>query len=160
MIVRDPITVCLLGVPTAFARMRLGRTGIHFVPTEQRNVAAALRMAAAEAMRSAAAAVLDEPLSLDLLAEFPVPASWSKRRQNLAILGQIRPAKKPDVDNCVKLATDALNGIVYRDDALIVELRARKIYGVQPKLVCTVAPIFVAEMRRELPGELPLVVAA
>jgi len=154
---RDPITVSLLGVPTPFARMRLSRGGIHYVPPEQRNAAAALRIAAAEAMRHGGHAVLDEALSLTLLAEFPVPGSWSKKRRNLAILGEIRPGGRPDIDNLYKLAADAMSGIVYRDDALIVECRLRKVYGVQPKLVVTVAPIAAAEQR---PGELPLVVAA
>jgi len=154
---RDPITISLLGTPTPFARMRLSRNGAHFVPAEQRNAAAALRLAAAQAMHHGGHAVLDEALSLHLLAEFPVPASWSKKKRNRAIVGEIRPAGRPDIDNLYKLAADAFSGVVYRDDALIVECWLRKVYGVQPKLVVTVAPIAAAEHR---PGELPLVVAA
>ncbi len=170
---RDPITISLLGVPTPFARMRLSRGGIHYVPPEQRNAAAALRIAAAEAMHHGGHAVLDEPLSLTLLAEFPVPASWSKKRRNLAILGQIRPGGRPDLSNVLKLAEDAFNGVVYRDDSLLVEVWCRKIFGVQPKLVCTISPIFAAakasatpplthpppragEDKKQRPGELPL----
>jgi len=146
--------------------MRLSRGGIHYVPAEQRNAAALLKLAAGQAMRDAGAAVLDEPLSLTLLAEFPVPASWSKKRRNLAILGQIRPAGRPDIDNLYKLAADAMSGVVYRDDALIVECWLRKVYGVQPKLVCTVAPIFAPiavkprANAKSRPGELPLMVPA
>jgi Holliday junction resolvase RusA-like endonuclease len=159
---RDPITVSLLGTPVPFARMRLSRGGTHYVPPEQRNAAAALRLAAAEAMHHGGHAVLDEPLSLHLLAEFPVPASWSKKKRARAILGEIRPAGRPDIDNLYKLAADAMNGVVYRDDALIVECWLRKIYGVQPKLVCTVAPIFAPTAVKPRanaaprPGELPL----
>jgi Holliday junction resolvase RusA-like endonuclease len=36
---------------------------------------------------------------------------------------------------------DAFNGVVFRDDALIVTLCCRKIYGLQPKLVVTVSPL-------------------
>jgi Holliday junction resolvase RusA-like endonuclease len=86
--------------------------------------------------------VLDEPVSVELLAELPIPASWSKKRRNLAILGLIRPGTRPDLDNLFKLAADAmLNGVVVRNDTLVVEIRARKIYGLQPKLVVTVRPV-------------------
>ena len=36
---------------------------------------------------------------------------------------------KPDVDNLVKFYMDAMNGIFYFDDAQIVSLHARKVYG-------------------------------
>ena len=52
----------------------------------------------------------------------------------------IRPGIKPDFDNIAKLVGDALNGLVWTDDKLIVEARVRKIYGLQPKIVLTVWP--------------------
>ena len=36
---------------------------------------------------------------------------------------------KPDTDNLVKFYMDAMNGIFYVDDAQIVSLHARKVYG-------------------------------
>lgn len=147
-----PLTVVLLGVPTPFARMRLGR-GHHFVPPHQRNAAAALRLAAEQAMRECGAVMFDEPVRMELLAEFPIPQSWSKKKRNAAILGLHSPGK-PDIDNVYKLAADALTSVVYRDDCLVTELRARKIYGVQPKLVVTIMPILRPA------AELPLAEAA
>jgi len=151
----QPVTVVLLGEPTPFARMRIAaRTGAHFVPAPQRNAMAALRIEAANTMREMGAAVLDEPVSVTLLAELPIPASWSKKRRNLAILGIIRPGTRPDIDNVYKLAADAmLNGIVVTNDALVVDVHMTKRYGLQPKLVVTVAPLPRA-------GELPLEAAA
>lgn len=35
----------------------------------------------------------------------------------------------PDLDNMTKLVLDGLNGILYRDDSQVVDLRARKIYA-------------------------------
>jgi Holliday junction resolvase RusA-like endonuclease len=137
----DPITIVLMGEPVPFARMRLSRsTGGHYIPTEQRNAMAALKIAAGNAMRQQGGTLFDEPVTLDLLAEFPIPGSWSKKKQAAALLGAVRPGKRPDIDNLYKLAADALNSVVFRDDALIVEIRARKIYGNQPKLVITVQP--------------------
>jgi Holliday junction resolvase RusA-like endonuclease len=142
-----PITVSLLGIPCAFARMRIAaRTGAHFVPAPQRNAMAALRIEAANTMLHMGAAVLDEPVSVELLAELPIPASWSKKRRDLAILGLIRPGTRPDLDNLFKLAADAmLNGVVVRNDTLVVEIHAWKRYGLQPKLVVTVRPITAAQ---------------
>lgn len=156
MTARDPVTVVLLGEPVAFARMRLSKRGIHYTPAEQRNTMAALRLSAQAAMEHAGAAVFDEPLSLTLLAEHRIPYTWSKKKQTRALLGEIRPAKKPDIDNLYKLAADACSGVVYRDDALIVECWLNKIYGIQPKLVVTVMPVSY----RPVPGELPLREAA
>lgn len=135
------ITVRLLGTPVAFARTRIGPRGHLFTPSLQRNATAAMRLAAEGAMREAGATMLDEPLAMDLLAEFLPPASWSKKKQGEALLGIRRPGKKPDIDNLVKLVGDAMTGIVFRDDCLIVELYVRKIYGTQPKIVCTVRPL-------------------
>jgi Holliday junction resolvase RusA-like endonuclease len=105
---------------------------------------AALRIEAANTMRELGATLLDEPLQLELLAEMPIPASWSKKKRNAAILGIVRPTGRPDLDNVYKLMADAFNGVVFRDDALIVTMRCRKIYGLQPKLVVTIRPVTVA----------------
>jgi Holliday junction resolvase RusA-like endonuclease len=142
----EPITVVLLGEPVAFARTRINGTGAHFTPTRQRNTAAALRIEAQQVMLSAnhGVAVFDEPLRMDLTAEFSVPASWSKRKRASALTGATRPDKRPDIDNLYKLAADALNGVVYRDDALIVEARLSKVYSATPKIVITVQPAAAA----------------
>lgn len=42
--------------------------------------------------------------------------------------------KRPDLDNYVKLLKDALNGIFWTDDSLIVELVAKKYYDAIPRI--------------------------
>lgn len=136
-----PVTISLLGEPVPWARAGT-RSGHHYTPTRQRNNAATLQRAAEAAMVETGYPVpLDGPLSLEVFAEIGIPASWSKRKKNAAILGNIHPTGRPDLDNIVKQIKDALTSVVYRDDALICVIRARKRYGVQPKLVITVAPI-------------------
>lgn len=133
----DPVTILLMGEPVAWARTRLGLRHVPFTPKRQRNNAATLRLAAQDVM--AGRAPLDCALRVDLSAEFGIPASWSKKKQAAALTGEIRPTKRPDLSNVIKQVEDAFNGVVYRDDALIVEYgRLRKVYSGSPKLVVTV----------------------
>jgi Holliday junction resolvase RusA-like endonuclease len=138
-----PIRIVLLGEPVAMARARITKNG-NFTPAKQRNTMAALRIEAQRAMHNSnyGLAVFDEPLRMDLRAEFAIPKRMHKQDQPLAMSGNIRPAKRPDIDNLYKLAADALNGVVYRDDALIVEANIRKVYSGEPKIVITVQPVF------------------
>lgn len=140
MAIGDPVTFVVVGEPVPFARMRLGNRGQHFVPAAQRNFAAALQLSAANAMREFKTAMFDEAVTLELLAELPIPASWSKKKQSRALVGEIRPTGRPDLDNLYKLVADALNQVLIRDDSQVVSLRARKRYSVEPKLVVTVRP--------------------
>jgi Holliday junction resolvase RusA-like endonuclease len=55
----------------------------------------------------------------------------SKRNRALALSQASLPAKKPDLDNCIR-CLDALKGIVLVDDALICRLAASKCYSAQP----------------------------
>ena len=73
------------------------------------------------------------PLALLVHSFVPVPPSWSNRNQAQAIVHGILPTSKPDWDNYGKI-TDALNGIVWLDDAQVVDGRVIKRYSAQPAL--------------------------
>lgn len=79
------------------------------------------------------------PVSLTITIAVPVPASWSKKRRADALAGVACPTGKPDLDNCLKLIADALNGIVWRDDAQIVRVECRKHYAETAQTVLQVA---------------------
>lgn len=66
---------------------------------------------------------------VEVIAWMPVPDSWSKRKKSTAIAGDIYPTAKPDGDNILKLALDALNGVAWKDDAAAVDVRCRKKFG-------------------------------
>jgi len=53
--------------------------------------------------------------------------------------GEMRPCKKPDMDNVVKIIADSLNNIAYRDDTQIVDCQIRKFYSNQPRIEVTIA---------------------
>lgn len=116
------------GPPRGKARPRVTKKGIAFTPAETRNYEALLRLHAQQAM--AGRAPLDGPVILEIVALYPIPASWSKRKRAAALCGE-QPLVKPDLDNIAKMA-DALNGVVWVDDAQVVRLIAEKRYSEQP----------------------------
>ena len=73
-----------------------------------------------------------KPVALRIEFGMPIPASWPKYRRTEALQGSLLPAKKPDIDNLVKAALDALNGAAYEDDGQVVTVTATKRYSLQP----------------------------
>ena len=67
-----------------------------------------------------------------------MPARFTKKQKELAEAEILRPTTKPDADNLAKAITDAMNGIVYADDAQIAELVCKKLYGAEPRVMVTV----------------------
>ena len=77
------------------------------------------------------------PIAVRVVANMPIPKSWSKLRQFDARTGKIPHTSKPDFDNILKML-DALNGIVWVDDAQITMGSVEKRYSAQPELVIIV----------------------
>ena len=50
------------------------------------------------------------------------------------INNEIYPTTKPDTDNIVKSILDSLNGIAYKNDKQVVDLRVRKQYAEVPSV--------------------------
>jgi Holliday junction resolvase RusA-like endonuclease len=88
-----------------------------------------------------AGAPLDGPVTVGVEIAVEVPQSWSKRKRADALAGGLWPTSKPDLDNCVKLIADALNGIVWRDDKQIVRMVVGKRYAETAQTVLTVAEV-------------------
>lgn len=76
----------------------------------------------------------DEQLDMRIYAYYGVPKSDSKKKAAQKLSGIIRPAKKPDMDNVMKIVADSLNGIAYRDDTQIVDSMVRKFYSDRPRV--------------------------
>jgi Holliday junction resolvase RusA-like endonuclease len=85
------------------------------------------------------------PLCVTVVAIFPIPESWSKRKKDDARRGMIVPGVRPDWENLAK-TLDALNGVVWIDDKQVVDGRVLKQYGDRPRLSIEVeeyvAPVF------------------
>jgi len=67
-------------------------------------------------------------LRVTIISGYPIPASKPKKQQASMLAGEIRPTKKPDGDNIIKIVCDALNGFAYKDDAQVVEMVLIKRY--------------------------------
>lgn len=60
---------------------------------------------------------------------YPIPESWSSKKKHRALKQELLPQVKPDIDNVIKGVFDALNGIAWKDDNLVVNVEAYKRYG-------------------------------
>ena len=79
--------------------------------------------------------LFDGPLEVCMEFYRPVQASLSRKERDRRLSGVHRPTVKPDLDNYIKSTSDALNGIIWEDDNLIVSLQAEKFYSERPHLV-------------------------
>ena len=121
------------GQPVGKGRPRIGKVGAHarmFTPAKTVNYESTVALFAAQAM--AGRALLTGPVNLQMRVDFPIPASWSIKKQRAAEAGEILPTVKPDSDNIVKAVCDAINGVVWKDDVQVVDLTLKKRYSVLP----------------------------
>lgn len=112
------IDIVFHGTPIGKARPRFGRSKsgnvVTFTPQKTRNYERDLRSLAQVAMMGKT--VLEGPVKVTLTAYFShkTKTGWHVSR--------------PDLDNIIKAVLDALNGIVFDDDAAVCELVASKKY--------------------------------
>ena len=69
----------------------------------------------------------DIPVAVKVIAYFPIPASYTKKRRKQCLSSGYH-MKKPDVDNVVKAVLDAMNDCVYVDDAQVHSIAVEKRY--------------------------------
>ena len=128
------IAIFIPGPPVGFARTRRSKSGHLFTPEKQRDYAEAIGNIAASRMEGEP---YSGPVLMQLRATYSVPESWPQKKKDAARW----KTSKPDCDNIVKLAKDAMTKIVYRDDAQVVKVVAEKVYGQPEGLTITVQPI-------------------
>ena len=137
---KAPVVIVLPGPPRGKGRPRFAMRGGRpstYTDEATRSYEGALRMAGSAAMKGAAP--IEGALRVIVCATFPVPASWSRAKREQALAGAVRPTGKPDADNLMKVI-DALNEVVWRDDAQVVEAVVAKVYGRVPSLRIEVSP--------------------
>lgn len=70
-----------------------------------------------------------QPVAVRIEAVYGIPKSYSKKKRERALNGELAPTKKPDADNIAKVVCDALNGVAYVDDTQVIDLRVFKRFG-------------------------------
>ena len=92
----------------------------------------------------------NEPVDVKIVAYFPVPKSWSKKRKALCLANKELPTKKPDADNVGKIIMDGMNPKmkrdkqlhkmvevmrgIYHDDKQVTTLVVKKRYAERPRV--------------------------
>jgi Holliday junction resolvase RusA-like endonuclease len=123
------------GVPVAKGRARVTTIGGHaraYTPAKTVAYESTVALMARQAM--GASSPMDGPLAVSIVATWPIPASWSKKRRET----EFWKTSRPDVDNIAKAIGDGCNGIVWGDDSQIVRMHASKVYGPVPGVVVEV----------------------
>lgn len=122
------LDVRIFGLPVAQARARArtfqyaGHTRVSmYDPATSRDWK---RTVLAQILPHKPPAPVDGPLVLTVVFYLPRPKSAPKRVQY--------PDRKPDLSNLVKAIEDALNGVVFTDDARLVDVGMSKRYDVAP----------------------------
>lgn len=133
------------GEPVAKGRPKIGinpGTGRAqaFTPSKTRKAENDVKLFASNAMGGRA--LFDGPLVVEVITyrakgipgnRDAKPGTKGRQQWEAALAGGIVPTTKPDLDNIVKML-DALNGVVWVDDALVVRLVAEKWYSDRPRI--------------------------
>lgn len=125
-------------VPKGRPRARIATTKagkpyiLFYTPKETENYETAVKWSAVSAM--VGYTVIDEAVEAHVMVYMKPPMSWSKKMQGLALSGDIKHTVRPDADNYLKAAMDALNGIVFTDDARVWRKTVEKHYCENPRM--------------------------
>lgn len=128
------INFTVMGEPKGKGRPRFCRnTGHAITPKDTVNYETLVKM---EYTQACGVQMFPDDAMLDMRikAYYSIPKSASKKRHAAMLSGDIRPTKKPDMDNVIKIIADALNKIAYRDDTQIVDCQVRKFYSEKPRV--------------------------
>ena len=126
------------GKPIPKARPRVTHSGRAFTPKATRDYELSIAEVGRQAMSGRSP--VSEPVTLSVKAFFPIPTSWTKPRQAMALDGTLAHTVRPDGSNILKSVEDGLNGIVYQDDSQIVISHIEKYYSDRPRIEVTITP--------------------
>ena len=121
------------GEPTGKARPRITRNGRAYTPGKSVNYENWVKWIYQTEVGDKK---FEDDVALMILVKafYPIPKSASKKKKFEMIKNDIRPTKKPDADNILKIVCDALNGIAYHDDKQIVCAKIEKLYSLDPRV--------------------------
>lgn len=130
------IRFTVLGEPQGKGRPKFSRQGNRVVTRTPDQTVLYENLIQMEYLRQCGKARFEDNECLDMriMAYYTIPSSISKKKRQSMIDKEIRPTKKPDADNIVKVVADSLNQVAYKDDSQIVDTMIRKYYSEQPRI--------------------------
>jgi Holliday junction resolvase RusA-like endonuclease len=122
----------ILGDPIPLARPRHGG-GKTWDPQKQLKLAWSMQLQDQHYNKP----FFEGPLHIDLIFFMPKPKTSAKQT---ALLEGKPHYIKPDLDNCIKFVFDCGNNVLYKDDASIASMTAKKKYSNTPRTLIQVTP--------------------
>lgn len=136
------VLIVIEGAPFGKQSVRVSMRGgfaARYMPKETVEYEAKCRREAAASMRGRA--LFTGPVELKMQFFYPIPASWSKKKQEAARLGRVVPTRKPDATNVAKAVEDGFTGAVWVDDCQVVDHHITKRFSDNPCVVAIVTPL-------------------
>ena len=131
------IKITIPEIPIPKGRPRFTRQGFAFTPTKTRQYEKLVKQIA---LQHRPKELLTGALKVTMLFYVPIPGSWSVIKKYKAVTGEIRPITRPDLDNYAKVK-DALKGVIFSDDSIIVEEHLHKWYSKEPKTIIVIEEV-------------------
>ena len=112
----------VIGKPVAWARPSQTVNGIRYDSQKDEKKDYGFQL-----LRCHRGGLIDRPMIVMLTFFVEIPKS-SKKIEPLDYR-----TVRPDLSNLIKFIEDAANGVIWKDDSLIVELQAKKVYDFNPR---------------------------
>ena len=84
---------------------------------------------------------LDCAVRVQAVFVFPRPSIHLSKRGGLVPSAPLHKTTAPDLDKALRAVFDGMSHVIYRDDVLVVELSASKVYGPEPGVRVRVTPL-------------------
>lgn len=125
------IELTIPGEPVGKARARVTQHGT-YTPAKTVNYEALVKQIFAASYPGWVP--VEGPLTMRVIAYYAITQSTSAKQRGQMEAGIVRPTRRPDCDNLIKIVADALNGVAYRDDAQLVGVGCGKWYSDRPRV--------------------------
>lgn len=134
------------GQPQGKGRAKIVRIGgFSRMATPQKTVAYEGLIAHEAQQAMAGRSLLEGPVNVNVTIECQVPASWSAKKQRMALAHELHPTTKPDTDNVLKAVFDGMNGVVWKDDVQVINVCVAKRYSATPCVRVKAWPLVAAQ---------------
>ena len=134
----NEITLTVPGEPKGKQRPRWHKFGT-YTPKETVNYEAYIKELFA--IKYPEFVPLESTLAMLLKIYLSIPSSASNKKKELMKKNEIKPGKRPDIDNVLKAVCDALEKLAYKNDSQFVSIFTIKEYSERPRLEISILTI-------------------